>query len=135
MIDLLLVGSDHIFLPALAMVIEDRVPECRVSAQSHTLTDAAVILAEQNTITTAIVDLDHWTGDLVTVMEDLRRQRPELAVLLLTDPETAHLVPPLGEAGATQVVDKSQPLSAILDGVRRLTGRASEPSAGVSGRN
>ena len=118
MSDLLLVGSDHIFRQALAVVVGHQLPDCRISGQASTCAQALELLGQELPVDLALVDLDGHVGDAVELVRQIVEQRPGAAVLALT--ATPELTFQLRVAGAAQVVVKNASLDAILEGVHRL---------------
>ena len=69
-----------------------------------------------------VLDLSLPDGNGVDLIADLRRENPDVAVLILSATLDPASVDRATEAGADQIMDKLEPLDKILDTVRRLGG-------------
>jgi DNA-binding NarL/FixJ family response regulator len=70
----------------------------------------------------AILDLSLPDGNGVDLIVDLRRENPDVAVLILSATLDPASVDRAAEAGAAEIMDKLEPLDKILATVRRLGG-------------
>jgi DNA-binding NarL/FixJ family response regulator len=61
-------------------------------------------------------------GNGVDLIVELRRENPDVAVLILSATLDPASVDKAAEAGADEIMDKLEPLDKILDTVRRLGG-------------
>jgi two-component system response regulator DesR len=69
-----------------------------------------------------VLDLSLPDGNGVDLVADLRRENPDVAVLILSATLDPASVERAAEAGVDEVMDKLEPLDKILDAVRRLGG-------------
>ena len=69
-----------------------------------------------------VLDLSLPDGNGVDLIADLRRENPDVAVLILSATLDPASVDRAAEAGADEIMDKLEPLDKILDTVRRLGG-------------
>jgi DNA-binding NarL/FixJ family response regulator len=69
-----------------------------------------------------VLDLSLPDGNGVDLIVDLRRENPDVAVLILSATLDPASVDRAAEAGADEIMDKLEPLDKILDTVRRLGG-------------
>ena len=69
-----------------------------------------------------VLDLSLPDGSGVDLIADLRRETPDVAVLILSATLDPASVDRATEAGADEIMDKLEPLDKILDTVRRLGG-------------
>jgi two-component system response regulator DesR len=70
----------------------------------------------------AVLDLSLPDGNGVDLIVDLRRENPDVTVLILSATLDPASVDRATEAGADEIMDKLEPLDKILDTVRRLGG-------------
>ena len=70
----------------------------------------------------AVLDLSLPDGNGVNLIADLRRENPDMAVLILSATLDPASIDRAAEEGADEVMDKLAPLDEILDTVRRLGG-------------
>jgi DNA-binding NarL/FixJ family response regulator len=70
----------------------------------------------------AVLDLSLPDGNGVDLIVDLRRENPDVAVLILSATLDPASIDRATEAGAAEIMDKLEPLDKILDTVRRLGG-------------
>jgi DNA-binding NarL/FixJ family response regulator len=70
----------------------------------------------------AVLDLSLPDGNGVDLIVDLRRENPDVAVLILSATLDPASVDRATEAGANEIMDKLEPLDKVLDTVRRLGG-------------
>jgi DNA-binding NarL/FixJ family response regulator len=68
----------------------------------------------------AVLDLSLPDGNGVNLIADLRRENPDVAVLILSATLDPASIDRAAEEGADEVMDKLAPLDEILDTVRRL---------------
>jgi DNA-binding NarL/FixJ family response regulator len=68
----------------------------------------------------AVLDLSLPDGNGVNLIADLRRENPDMAVLILSATLDPASIDRAAEEGADEVMDKLAPLDEILDTVRRL---------------
>ena len=66
-----------------------------------------------------VLDLSLPDGNGVDLIVDLRRENPDVAVLILSATLDPASVDRAAEAGADEIMDKLEPLDKILDRVRR----------------
>ena len=69
-----------------------------------------------------VLDLSLPDGNGVDLIADLRRENPDVAVLILSATLDPASVDRAAEAGADEIMDKLEPLDKVLDTVRRLGG-------------
>jgi DNA-binding NarL/FixJ family response regulator len=69
-----------------------------------------------------VLDLSLPDGNGVDLIADLRRENPDVAVLILSATLDPVSVDRAAEAGADEIMDKLEPLDKVLDTVRRLGG-------------
>ena len=69
-----------------------------------------------------VLDLSLPDGNGVDLIADLRRQSPDVAVLILSATLDPASIDRAAEAGAAEIMDKLEPLDKILVAVRRLGG-------------
>jgi DNA-binding NarL/FixJ family response regulator len=69
-----------------------------------------------------VLDLSLPDGNGVDLIADLRRENPDVAVLILSATLDPASVDRAIEAGANEIMDKLEPLDKVLDTVRRLGG-------------
>jgi len=69
-----------------------------------------------------VLDLSLPDGNGVDLIADLRRQSPDVAVLILSATLDPASIVRAAEAGAAEIMDKLEPLDKILVAVRRLGG-------------
>jgi two-component system, NarL family, response regulator DesR len=69
-----------------------------------------------------VLDLSLPDGNGVDLIADLRRENPDVAVLILSATLDPASVDRAAEAGAGEIMDKLEPLDKVLDTVRRLGG-------------
>jgi DNA-binding NarL/FixJ family response regulator len=69
-----------------------------------------------------VLDLSLPDGNGVDLIADLRRENPDVAVLILSATLDPASVDRATEAGANEIMDKLEPLDKVLDTVRRLGG-------------
>jgi DNA-binding NarL/FixJ family response regulator len=67
-----------------------------------------------------VLDLSLPDGNGVDLIADLRRENPDVAVLILSATLDPASVDRAAEAGADEIMDKLEPLDKVLDTVRRL---------------
>jgi DNA-binding NarL/FixJ family response regulator len=120
MSDVLLVGSNHVFRQALAIIIDHHLSGCRIRGQVSTCTLARKFLREDRDVDVAIIDVDERLGDPIDVVSQLVRDRPGLAALALLDAPQEEVVSQLCQAGVALVLDKSASLEVVLEGIRQL---------------
>jgi DNA-binding NarL/FixJ family response regulator len=70
----------------------------------------------------AVLDLSLPDGNGVDLIVDLRRENPDVAVLILSATLDPASIDRATEAGAAEIMDKLEPLDKILDTVRHLGG-------------
>jgi DNA-binding NarL/FixJ family response regulator len=95
--------------------------DIKVVAQAGSLAEARKHAAVVR-FDVAVLDLSLPDGNGVNLIADLRRENPDMAVLILSatlDPASNDRA---AEEGADEVMDKLAPLDEILDTVRRLGG-------------
>ena len=111
--------EDHVpFRQAIDLILS-REPEIEVVARAGTLDEARWLLAEQD-VDVAVVDFNLPDGSGTELVEPLQSFNPRGMVLLLTasvDPETHTIA---REAGANEVLHKSEAITGIVETVRRL---------------
>jgi DNA-binding NarL/FixJ family response regulator len=69
-----------------------------------------------------VLDLSLPDGNGVDLIVDLRRENPDVAVLILSATLDPASIDRAAEAGVDEIMDKLEPLDKILDTVRRLGG-------------
>jgi DNA-binding NarL/FixJ family response regulator len=69
-----------------------------------------------------VLDLSLPDGNGVDLIADLRRENPDVAVLILSATLDPASVDRAAEAGADEIMDKLEPLDKVLDTVRCLGG-------------
>ena len=69
-----------------------------------------------------VLDLSLPDGNGVDLIADLRRENPDVAVLILSATLDPASIDRAAEAGAAEIMDKLEPLDKILVAVRRLGG-------------
>ena len=69
-----------------------------------------------------VLDLSLPDGNGVDLIVDLRRENPDVAVLILSATLDPASIDRAAELGADELMDKLEPLDKILDTVRRLGG-------------
>jgi DNA-binding NarL/FixJ family response regulator len=70
----------------------------------------------------AVLDISLPDGNGVDLIVDLRRENPDVAVLILSATLDPASIDRAAEAGVDEIMDKLEPLDKILDTVRRLGG-------------
>ena len=70
----------------------------------------------------AVLDLSLPDGNGVNLIADLRRENPDVAVLILSATLDPASIDRAAEEGADEIMDKLAPLDEILDTMRRLGG-------------
>ena len=70
----------------------------------------------------AVLDISLPDGNGVDLIADLRRENPDVAVLILSATLDPASIDRAAEAGAAEIMDKLEPLDKILVAVRRLGG-------------
>jgi len=110
--------EDHTDFRQLVAHLFNREPEFEVIAQAETLAEARQLLKED--IDLAIVDLGLPNGSGIEFLKDLRKLHPEAVALVLTmsiDPEEKGRAV---EAGAAEVLDKSDVVDKVVAAAKRL---------------
>lgn len=114
--------EDHAsFRQAIAFIL-GREPGIEVVAEAGTLVEARRLLAEQE-VDVAVVDFNLPDGSGTEFVEHLRHLSPRSMALILTasvDPETYAIAL---EAGANEVLHKSEAITGIIETIGRLTAR------------
>jgi len=110
--------EDHTDLRQLVALLFNREPEFEVIAQAETLAEARQLLTED--IDLAVVDLGLPDGSGIEFLKTLGELNPGAVALVLTmsvDPEeTSRAV----EAGAAEVLDKSDVVDKVVAAAKRL---------------
>lgn len=110
--------EDHTDFRQLVAHLFNREPEFEVIAQAGTLAEARQLLTED--IDLAVVDLGLPNGCGIEFLKDLRRLNSGAAALVLTmgvDPEEKGRAV---EAGAAEVLDKSDVVDKVVAAAKRL---------------
>jgi DNA-binding NarL/FixJ family response regulator len=95
--------------------------DIKVVAQAGSLAEARKHAAVVR-FDVAVLDLSLPDGNGVNLIADLRRENPDMAVLILSATLDPASIDRAAEEGAAEVMDKLAPLDEILDTVRRLGG-------------
>jgi DNA-binding NarL/FixJ family response regulator len=95
--------------------------DIKVVAQAGSLAEARKHAAVVR-FDVAVLDLSLPDGNGVNLIADLRRENPDMAVLILSATLDPASIDRAAEEGADEVMDKLAPLDEILDTVRRLGG-------------
>jgi DNA-binding NarL/FixJ family response regulator len=93
--------------------------DIKVVAQAGSLAEARKHAAVVR-FDVAVLDLSLPDGNGVNLIADLRRENPDMAVLILSATLDPASIDRAAEEGADEVMDKLAPLDEILDTVRRL---------------
>lgn len=110
--------EDHTDFRQLVALLFNREPEFEVIAQAGTLAEAREALTED--IDLAVVDLGLPNGSGIEFLKNLRELNPGVVSLVLTtsiDPEEKGRAV---EAGATEVLDKSDAVGQVVAAARRF---------------
>lgn len=113
-----LVVDDHPLFRAGLCAVLDREPDFEVAAQVGTLEEAMHVIGSQP-VDLAIVDILLPNGDGIQVTRKLRERAQDLSVLGLSVLDEPIRVAELLRAGAVGFVHKTQPVTEILDAMRR----------------
>ena len=117
-VQVLLVDDQTALREVLAYALE-REPDIAVTGHVGTIAEARRCLA-RSPVDVAVTELDLPDGSGVELIDDLRRLRPLMQVLILTATADRYDLGDAVEAGAAGVLHKSAPLEEIVTAVRRL---------------
>jgi DNA-binding NarL/FixJ family response regulator len=117
-ITVLLADDDELFLESLRALI-DRQPELAVVGAARNGLEA-VELAEELGPDAAVIDLHMPLLDGVSAVARLRRDRPQLCLIVLTGDSDAALHRDAVEAGADAVLEKHELARGLVDRLARV---------------
>ena len=112
-IKVLLADDDELFLKSLKALIE-RQPELSVVAEAANGLEA-IELAEQHAPDAAVVDLHMPLLDGVSPVTRLRRDHPNLCLIVLTGDSDVQLHRAARDAGADAVLEKHEMARGLVD--------------------
>ena len=112
-IKVLLADDDELFLKSLKALIE-RQPELSVVAEAANGLEA-IELAEQHAPDAAVVDLHMPLLDGVSTVTRLRRDHPNLCLIVLTGDSDVQLHRAARDAGADAVLEKHEMARGLVD--------------------
>jgi DNA-binding NarL/FixJ family response regulator len=113
--------EDHPGFRDLMEVLLGSQSDIKLVAQAGSLAEARKHAAVVR-FDVAVLDLSLPDGNGVNLIADLRRENPDMAVLILSATLDPASIDRAAEEGADEVMDKLAPLDEILDTVRRLGG-------------
>jgi DNA-binding NarL/FixJ family response regulator len=112
-IRVLLADDDQAFLDSLSELI-DQQPELAVVAAAHNGLEA-IELADALDPDAAVIDLHMPLVDGVTAVARLRRDHPNLCLIALTGDDTVELHGAVREAGADEVLLKTELVGGLVE--------------------
>lgn len=118
MIRVLLVEDHRVFGETFAYLLERRL-DMRVVARTQSAAECRRYLSGGEGFDVAIVDLHLPDGDGIGLIEEMRESCPGVPVVVLTISEDPEEHARAREAGAEEVLSKSDDLPEILAAVRR----------------
>ncbi len=119
MIRVLFVEDHRVFSDSFAQLL-DREPDLKVVARTRSAAECQRYLSSGEGFDMAIVDLHLPDGEGTSLIEEMSKSCPGVPVLVLTisiDPEE---IARAREAGAEEVLSKSDDFLAILAAIRRF---------------
>lgn len=119
MIRVLLVEDHRVFGESFAFLL-DRQPDIRVVATTQSVDECHRYLADGEGFDVAVVDLHLPDGDGTVLIDEMRGSYPGVPVVVLTISIDQEEHARAREAGAEEVLSKSDDLLEILDTIRRL---------------
>ena len=121
MIRVLLVEDHGVFGESFAFLL-DRQPDMRVVARTESLSESQRHLSAGEGFDVAVVDLHLPDGEETSLIEEMRESRPGVRVVVLTISIDQEEHERAREAGAEEVLSKSDDLLEILGAIRRFAG-------------
>jgi DNA-binding NarL/FixJ family response regulator len=112
-IKVLIADDDELFLRSLHTLIDDQ-PELMVVAEARNGLEA-IELTEEIDPDAVVVDLHMPLLDGVSALARLRRDHPNLCLIVLTGDSDPKLHRAAGEAGADAVLEKTEMAKALVD--------------------
>ena len=119
MIRVLLVEDHRVFGESFAFLL-DRQPDMRVVARTLSVAECQRYLAAGEVFDVALVDLHLPDGDGTGLIRAMRESRPDVRVVVLTISIDQEEHERAREAGAEEVLSKSDDLLEILAAIRRF---------------
>jgi two-component system response regulator DevR len=119
MIRVLLVEDHRVFSDGFAFIL-DKEPDLKVVARMHSVSECQRYLADGEGFDIAIVDLHLPDGEGASLIEEMRESCPDVPVLVLTISSDAEELARAREAGADEVLSKSDDFLDILGEIRRF---------------
>jgi DNA-binding NarL/FixJ family response regulator len=125
-IKVLVADDDVLFIESLRELI-DRQPELEVVGEAHNGLEA-IDLTDSLDPDAVVIDLHMPLVDGVTAVARMRRDHPNLCLIVLTGDTDAELHRAAAEAGADAVLEKSELAQGLID--RLSAPRVRRPSSG-----
>jgi NarL family two-component system response regulator LiaR len=125
-IKVLVADDDVLFIESLRELI-DRQPELEVVGEAHNGLEA-IDLTDSLDPDAVVIDLHMPLVDGVTAVARMRRDHPNLCLIVLTGDTDAELHRAASEAGADAVLEKSELAQGLID--RLSAPRVRRPSSG-----
>lgn len=119
MIRVLLVEDHHVFGDSFALLL-DREPDLKVVERTHSASECQRYLAGGEGFDVAVVDLHLPDGGGTSLIEEMRESCLDVRVVVLTISIDAEELARAREAGADEVLSKSDDLLDILGAIRRF---------------
>ena len=113
--------EDHPDFRRLMESLLGKQADIKLMAQAGSLAEARKHAAAVR-FDVVVLDLSLPDGNGVDLIADLRRENPDVAVLILSATLDPASVDRAAEAGAGEIMDKLEPLDKVLDTVIRLGG-------------
>ncbi len=117
----LLVEDHSSFRRALAIFLE-RETDLEVVGEAGSVAEGRRFARDGTGFDVAVVDLGLPDGDGVDLVRDLRRERPEASILVLTVSLEQDRLARAREAGADEILGKETNLEKLIATVKRLAG-------------
>ena len=118
MIRVLLVEDHRVFSDSFAFLL-DKEPDLKVVARTHSASECQRYLAAGEVFDMAIVDLYLPDVEGASLIEEMRESCPDVPVLVLTISIDQEELAQAREAGADEVLSKSDDFLDILGEIRR----------------
>ena len=119
MIRVLFVEDHRVFSDSFAQLL-DREPDLKVVARTKSAAECQRYLSGGEGFDVAIVDLHLPDGEGSSLIEEMRESCPDVRVLVLTISIEPEELARAREAGAEEVLSKSDDLHDILGAIRRF---------------
>lgn len=119
MIRVLLVEDHRVFGESFAFLL-DRQPDMRVVARTQSVSEGQRHLSGGEGFDVAVVDLHLPDGEGTSLIEEMRESCPDVRVVVLTISIDQEEHARAREAGAEEVLSKSDDLLDILGAIRRI---------------